>query len=205
MILWFVLKVGAKWQISIIITLYLLGFLLDKYNLFDNYYYHRHAMLMLPYLYIGFLLKGKNALIDKWLRPLAIFGVISIVLQTILKEAIGYHLPTQDFNINITVYDSIIHFVNVITGTAFVWYLAKKLQNVYFLKEFGVGSLLGYLINGYVYIILFRLFGFYHNPDNTVHCVLFHIASYFVAVTIVFCLIQIVYKNKYLKWIVGKW
>jgi fucose 4-O-acetylase-like acetyltransferase len=159
---------------------------------------------MLPYLFVGYFCKNHMDVYNRWITPLAIFGIISIVGQFILSLCVDFYtIPTHDANISInrTFY---IHIVNAVTGSAFVLWLSKKISCNHFIETLGKGTLLIYLWNGLVNRLLLHIL-LPPNTESIILTILFHASIFILMLIIFYVLIRIVYETKYLRWIVGKW
>lgn len=201
---WFISKLNIRQQLIVIGTLYLIGLGLNIANVIPNYSYHRHVFLMLPYLFLGNFCKKHIDLFNRWITPLAIFGVVSIVGQFIVTQFVDFYtIPTHDANISInrTFY---IHIVNVITGTAFILWLSRKINRNHILETFGKGTLLIYLWNGLVNKLVLAVIP-YPSGGGIFQQILFHITVYLLIIILFYLLIRLFYETKYLRWIVGKW
>lgn len=205
LIMWKLTRTSLKTQIITVAIIYFFALLTWERLLPYNFQYYLHAMLMLPYLYIGYILKGKQELIDKWLFPLAMFGIVSIGTQTILKNTINFNIPTQDYYIHVTIKSFILLFVNVIGGTAFIIYIAKKLTGNKFLSVLGYGSLLVYIGNELIIEFFARLLSSLHSSENLTICMAWHAVVFVLILSASYLLIKLFYGSKYLKWTVGKW
>lgn len=156
LITWFILKACVKAQLYIIIVLYFVGLYLNYYDLIPNYIWHRHTLLLLPFLYMGCCLKKKMNKIEPFLKPIGIIGIFLIAIETLLCNKGYFDRPFLAHGINVYLYNSPIHFVNVIGGTSFIFWLSKKVSNIEFLCTIGRGSLFMFLWNG-VFIRIFIL------------------------------------------------
>lgn len=205
-ILWGIVKVRREYAIAIIVGLYILGFTLNEVNIIANIQFHRHAFMMLPYLYIGYFLKGKMELINRYLVPLAIFAFISIGLQNLLRVTMDYPLPLQNAYIQLKIYTVPIHFLNVITGTAFVIWISQKLERTKWLSTLGKGSLTIYMLDPYVQLSILSLTSTLYIPTHWTNCTIYHLSCYVLCVAIMYLIIRILYNgSKYTSWIIGKW
>lgn len=204
--MWFILKASQKVQIIVVISAYLLGILLHTFNWFPEYLKHQHTFVLLPYLYLGILAKGHMEQIEKYIKPVAVVGIITILVENLLAIKGIWRIPSQDASIELTFINFPIQFFNVLGGTAFVLWLSKKMIGYTFFKTLGMGSLLVYLWNGQVlmfYAILLLHVGF-HPHDRYIGFLFYMVVITFSCISFYF-LIRIVYRNKYLKWIVGKY
>lgn len=196
-------KLSIRQQIIIIGIIYALGLALNIINVIPNYSYHRHVMLMLPYLFVGHYCRNNMDTYNKWLYPLAIFGVLSISIQFIVSLNVDwYSIPTHDAHIrlNKTFY---IHIINAITGSAFILWISSKIKDNSFLETLGQGTLLIYLWNGLINVLLLKIIP---SPSESVfYSIVFHIFIYILMLFIFYILIKIIYGSKYINWLVGKW
>lgn len=204
MLFWMIFKLNTKAQFAAVVLLYVLGFALHQADVFPNYLWHRHTLLMLPYLWLGYCLKDKMATIDKYLMPIGMFGAVSILAQNIMRILYGYPIPTHDLWIGLEWWSIPIHVVNVLTGTAFVFWISKKLQNINFLSVLGLGTLLIYLLDGSIRRLFVTSMLHVWQPTALWECTLFHAFQYVASMALFYGLIKLVYNRKYLSWIVGK-
>lgn len=204
-VFWFICRLNFKQQIIIITCLYLFGLYLCVADFFPNYMWHRHTLLMLPYLFIGFHLKDNTINIDRYLFPLAAFGVISILFQFIITNSSDfYRIPTHDVYIQ-NVHFFYIHFINVISGSAFIIWVSKKIDHNHFLEVLGKGTLLIYLWNELINRLIVRILSPIYNSNSNVMCCIFHLLVYIFLIISFYYITKIIYNHKYLNWIVGKW
>ena len=202
---WFVGKLRGVPQILILATLYLAGIALERYTDYPNYLYHRHAMVMLPYLALGAWLKDKAPRVERYLGPAALFFVLSISLQWVLWINHLSFIPIQDYYISLSLKSFPLHIVNALSGTAFGIYIAKHVGNHRLLLTMGYGSLFVYLFDepvqkGAAQIVLGSGIS-----GSTATMLLADLAAWIVSAVIFYLLIKIVYRNKWLSWMVGKW
>lgn len=203
LIYWFIIKLNYRKQFLVLGLLYMLGIALNILNIIPNYSYHRHVLLMLPYLFVGHYCKNHMDIVNRRLWLFAFIGVISIGAQFVFSQFVSFYtIPTHDANIwiNKTFY---IHIVNVITGSAFVLWLSKKINHNHILETLGKGTLLIYLWNGFINRIAINIIP--HNLVSIVHECLFYILVYIFMLVLSYLLIRIIYGTKKLSWIVGKW
>lgn len=204
-LMWFILKFSFKMQILIVSLIYFLGLTLHIFNWFPEYFKHQHTFVLIPYLYLGILAKGRMKKIEKYITPVAFFGGISIFIQNILANQGMWSIPSQDASIELTFINFPIQFLNVFSGTACVLWLSKKIVRCDFVRNLGMGSLLVYLWNGQVLMFFCQLLlniGF--QPHDKYVGFIFYITIISLSCLTFYGLVLIVYKNKYLKWIVGK-
>lgn len=203
LIYWHIVKLNYRKQLLILGMLYVLGIALNILNIIPNYSYHRHVFLLLPYLFVGHYCKNHIDIVSRWLWLFALIGVISIGAQFVLSQFVSfYSIPTHDANISInkTFY---IYIVNVITGSAFVLWLSKKIDHNHILETLGKGTLLIYLWNSLINRIVIDIIP--HNSTSIFHECLFHLFVFVLILVLFYLLIRIIYGTKKLSWIVGKW
>lgn len=201
---WNIAKFTTRQQLITIGVLYLIGLVLNIINIIPNYCYHRHVFLMMAYLFVGNYCKNHMDTYNRWITPLALFGVVSIVGQFIISQYVDFYtIPTHDANIRInrTFY---IHIINAISGTAFILWLSRKIDHNHILETLGKGTLLVYLWNGLINRLVLNILP---SPvsEAVIMCVIYHASVYLLMLLLFYCLIRIIYDTKYLSWIVGKW
>lgn len=202
---WVLYRFPLKYQVAVIAFIYLLGFVAVRFIPIPNIQSYQHAMLLLPFLAFGAFLKEHRDLLDRYLKPIALFGAVSITLQWILSLLGGVSLPSLDANINVSIRTFPIHIVNSISGTAFIIYLSQLLGNNSFLQTIGKGTLLLYLGNG-IFQTIGTMIAYAVIPNNSyIWCLVIHVIAFILCVVIGFLAVKIVYRNRCLMWIVGKW
>lgn len=202
---WFIAKQNTNMQIAIVVVLYFIGLLLDMLNSFPNYMYHRHTLLLLPYLFGGVMLQKHFDQYEHYIKPLAIVALVALTLQTLLNTFCGFPFPVHDANIGISFKSFPLHVVNVVLGTSLVFYISQKIAHNNFLQVMGKGTLLVYLLDVTVENMALSVCSPIYNNTSLLTCVLFHGASFALSIVIFYLLIRITYSTKYLSWIVGKW
>lgn len=203
----FINKSSVNRQALLVIVLYLTGIALNHFDIFPNYWYHRHVLLMLPYLFIGNLCKNHTEQIDRYLLPLGLFGVISIIIQFIITRTFdGYSIPTHDVYIKNTHF-FYIHIINVLTLSAFVIWFSKKVDSNRFFETMGMGTLLVYLWNEMINRLILSILPtrYIYHEDSFLSCLLFHCLVFILLLLTFYSLIKLIYGTKYLSWMVGKW
>ena len=201
---WGISRMSMKWQVIIIAALYLLGIALNIIDVVPNYLYHRHTLLMLPYLFLGQLCRQYYETVSKWLPYIALFGAISILGQFVVSQFVdSYSIPVHDFNISIN-RTFPIHIVNAVTGTAVVLWLSKAISKSKFFETLGKGTLLIYLWNGLVNRVVLAVVP-YPNGGGILQQIIFHSIVYILILVLFYLLVKLVYETKCLRWMVGKW
>lgn len=203
-LLWGISRLSRTYQIMLVAILYLIGLALNHVNWFDNYLWHRHALLALPFLYAGFLFKGNMEKVQKYLLPAGLIGIALIVIQNLLAYFTRFTLPANDLFIDLDFSNFLLQFVNVAGGSAFVLWLAQKLSKSRTLSLLGQGSLLAYLMNATIQILVFRMLMSLYPAGSIAGCACFHLAAYVLCVAVTCVFIWLIYKHKWLSWIVGR-
>lgn len=206
LIYWMLNKYSQYVQISIISSLYLIGFycyiFLWQYPEYLNY---KHILLMLPFIYIGNLLKQYHSQIGKYMPCMAIVGAILIVTENLVHWIYGISIPVLDAGINIPYYLIPLHFLNAICGTALILWISKKLQNHgTWLIRVGSYTLVFYLWNAPIHPLIIHFMQPFYNPNSIPICLLFHTISLILCIIASYYVSRLIYETKYLKWIVGK-
>lgn len=204
LLLWGISRMKRPWQILLVVVLYLLGLALNHFEGFDNFLWHRHALLAVPFLYGGFLLKGKMARIQKYLLPAGLVGMALIVAENLVAHFTAFTLPANDIFIDVDFFNFPLHFVNAAGGSAFVFWLAQRLVKSRMLSLLGLGSLLAYLMNETLQVQVIRLLMPVYPSGSIVGCLCFHLAAYVLCVAVSCLLIWLIYKHRALSWIVGR-
>lgn len=204
---WLLYKLSLKKQIISIGIIYFVALILARLNLFPNFQSHQHAMLLLPYLAFGAYLKDHKDLVEKYLKPIALVGGLSISIQWVLGILCGggYKMPSIDRYISVSLWSFPIHICNSISGTAFIVYISRLIGGCKFLQNIGKGTLLIYLGNG-LFQTIATTAAYSMIPTTTyLSCLIIHLVAYLLCMAIGFVAVKIVYGTKYLSWIVGKW
>lgn len=207
LIYWALNKYSQCVQIVIISLLYLGGFycyiFLWQYPEYLNY---KHIFLMLPFIYIGNLLKQYHYLLSKYIPSLAVGGATLIVTENLVHWLLGISIPVLDAGIYIPYYLVPLHFLNAICGTALVLWLSKKLQiHGTWLIRVGSYTLFFYLWNAPIHPLIIHFMQPFYNPDSIPMCLLFHMVSLTLCIVVSYFISRLIYETKYLSWIVGKW
>lgn len=171
---WVVVKWTIRTQLIVLGILYLTGIALNVFDVIPNYSFHRHTLLMLPYLFVGHWCRNHMDTVNRWLFPASMLGAMSILIQFVISQYVDfYHIPTHDFyiSINKTFY---IHIVNALSGSAFVLWLSRKINQNHILETLGKGTLLIYLWNGLINRAVLNIIPHFNNPDNVIMCVFPH-------------------------------
>lgn len=206
LLFWFLYRLSFKKQIAVIGFLYIFGLILARIQLLPNIQSHLHAMLLLPYLAFGAYLKDHRDLLEKYLKPIAIFGGISVSIQWILLITWGgVPLPYVDAYIGVSEKTFPLHIVNSISGTAFIVYVSQKIDSCKFLETLGKGTLLLYLGNGLFQTIATKIAYAMIPTTSYLSSLIIHIVAYLLCIAIGYMAVKIGYNTKYLSWIVGKW
>lgn len=202
---------GLKgWQKASIVTVfYFGGLVLDRFDFFPNYMWHRHAFILLPFLYIGDVLKTGLPKVEKFLKPAALAWLFLVPLQVVLHYRGICILPTLDKSILVTLDNFYLHFANVLLGTAMIFQVSRWLQAVCksdILRTFGTGTLLIYLINEPQQRFVLRIMMPFYSPDFSIlQSVIFQVSAHLLCFIIFYWLVKVVYDSRYLSKIVGKW
>ena len=203
-LMWFIARMPRGCQFLSVAVLFLLGLALNRFDWVENYQWHRHALLALPFLFGGFLLKGNLDRVQPYLLPVGLVGFVLIVAQNFLAKYTSFTLPASDLFIDVTFLDFPLHLINVAGGSALVLWLAQKLEKSRTLSLLGQGSLLAYLMNSTVQVLVLRLLMPLYPEGRLAGCLCFHLAAYVLCVAGICVLIWLIYRHKFLSWIVGK-
>lgn len=133
---WPISRLDLPCRMIAVITLYLLGLASNNLGL-TNYQWHQHALLMVPYLFVGEWCKNNMGIVEKWLKPIAIAGAISIVIQNIICQLGFFSLPEHDHAICLSFKNFSVHVINSISGTAFVFWISQIISKTCNLRIVG--------------------------------------------------------------------
>ena len=198
------LNLSSQW-ISIIL-LYLSGLFLDQIDIIPNYWFHRHALLMLPYLAFGQFIKNNQILLERWLKPLAIVGFFLLPFEWKLNQMGLFPLPAHDFTISVNFITFPLHIVNVFIGTSLILYVSRLIDRNRFLETFGRGTLFIYLTNNLVLrLSVLFIYGIVQSELSYSGSILVHLSVVAFSIAVYYLLVRIIYSSKKLSWVVGKW
>ena len=201
---WGISRLPRVWQVLLVAGLYLLGLALNHFDWVENVQWHRHALLALPFLLGGYLLKGNMERLQKYLLPAGLIGAGLIVAQNLLAHFTSFTLPASDIFIDVDFSNFPLHFVNVAGGSALVLWLAQKLTKSRTISLLGEGSLLAYLMNSTIQVLVLRMMMPLYPAGHLAGYVCFHFAAYALCVAGTCLFIWLIYKHRCLSWIVGK-
>lgn len=210
LIYWFVNKLNFKTQFVIVASAYIVGLILHNTNIIPNYNWHRHTLLLLPYLVIGVYARKKQLFNLIYNCKYACLCISVLVLERILNLYFVWPIPIHDFYISSMSYKTFpLHIFNVILGTVFVIYLSKRIDAAHhtirdFFKTIGYGSLLAYLLNITIIDASIILIQSTLNATTFIGNLLVHFICYAFSLLITFLLIKLVYYHRALSWIVGR-
>lgn len=198
---WLIVKLNKYMQMLFLFILYISVLCVNSMFEIPNYVFFKHALLMLPYLYAGYMLKSKLSTVEILLPYLAAGGAMVLGAEFVLNLP----MPVHDYYVGVTYKTFPIHIVNVFAGTFVVLFISKKIKNVEFLKIIGKGTLLIYLMNECT-IKSIVIVGKYFRPiEDFLFNTLYHLFIYALIMILFYVMVKIVYSNKYLCWIVGKY
>ena len=198
---WFIVKLKIRSQIIICSVLYLAVLVMEWFISIPNYLWFKHALLMLPYLCLGHLSYQYLDRIESKLYCLSLIGGLILLFEFIFSLP----MPFNDYYIGVSLKVFPIHIINVISGTLFILGLSKFIGHSKIIQTIGKGTLLIYLLNEFVIKVVVVLAHNIYPFDTSIKLVVYHIGSYFICIFIFYLLVILVYKTRYLSWIVGKY
>lgn len=176
------------------ILLYLIGFILWKYEILPNVWYFKHALLLLPFLVLGDICKGMN--IDS---KNGIACIILYFLLLVLNWWCGFEntVVASDIHLN---WNNLLQGLAIpFFGSIAIIYLCKLMKRCIFLEYLGKNSLILFMVHILFLNVSVRIF----NRFVPTHEVLAALAMF--AFTVLFSTILIYIVNlKYFKWMTGK-
>lgn len=193
----------------IILFIYCIGLLLNQSDILPNWLWHRHAFTLLPYIFVGDILKTYMTRIQKYTGWVALAWLILVPLQVVLHYKGVMILPTHDKFMNVTFDNCIVHIINVLLGTGMIFYVSNWISircKSGILQTFGKGTLLIYLVNEPQQRFVLRIMMPFYDPAfNIFQSFIFQCATHFLCFLIFYIVVKTVYDSKYLSAIVGKW
>lgn len=202
-----------------IALLFVIGLVISESTEVPNVYKFQHALLMLPFIALGNLIKGiENKEIHINVLGHEIFrgGVLSInnlallsvpyfliiVLWQILGLKLGF--PAVDSFIDIHYMTAPFHLVFAVSGTALIFIIAKCLDGINFLSLIGRQSLFVYLFHGFVvYLLMWAYTKIFNVTDSFESGMCFYLSTYLLSILTLTIGCKIV-ENKKFSWMVGK-
>ena len=125
-----------------------------------------------------------------------------VILWQILGLKLGF--PAVDYYIQIDFLTAVFHIGFVISGTALILIVAKKLERIKFLKLFGRQSLFVYLMHSFVVCGLMKLYSSIFQISNFfLSGMCFYLTIYVLSIIILLCGCKLVESNRF-SWMVGK-
>lgn len=201
---WVLARPKVCYQLIFIAFLYFIGLLLDSFDIVANIQWHRHSLLLLPFLFLGHMFRRKE-LCQYNNGFIALFAALVLLIQTIAYNKWNYPLPMLDLYIQVDYLTAVIHIINVCLGTYMVLFVSKHIPTIPFLTTLGKGSLIAYILNGTCQIPILMLCAPLWSYCSTYSYLVFYILSYIGCVGLVYLIIKLFYSNKYLKILLGKW
>lgn len=209
-IYWFISKYLKKASFKTIacVLSFMMGFIISIIYEGREYWWFIHALLLLPYLGFGQLLKNNEF---NNLKVYALIYGVTFILTALLSHFgvlridYYYHEPgisQKLLNVNLTMFVPLI--VLSLSGSLFVLGLSKVINSSKILEYLGKNSLVIYCVHGAILgIILPKIGGGILSIDNEFSCVLSILIAYIITV-IISCVIAFVLNQKYFKVLIGK-
>lgn len=200
-IYWFIYKLDIKKQLVLVWGGYIVCLIVRVLFKTPNFICYQHTLLMLPYLCIGCLAKQYIERINHVIPIIGLVGIVVLIIEFVFELP----MPIHDYNIGVSVKSFPIHVLNVLMGTAFVFWISKLINKNTFLQLIGEGTLIIYLLNECILKAIINLLSPIYCATNTASLVLFYSLVYVLLVLSFVVLIKLIYSSRYLSWIVGKY
>lgn len=201
---WFIGRINNRWlRLFVVVILYLVA-LKQEQTVMPNYFWHRHGLMMLPYLFVGQEAKHNNVAFERWLRPVALLYFIVLPLQIVAQSKFVFDVPYHDAYICLSMYNWPIHVITALSGTAVVILISRKIGGCKLLNQFGQYTLITYLTHTIFIIGVVQVFQNYL-PHGIIwlDCIMY-VCTFIVTVVCTYCLAKFIYSSKYTRWIIGK-
>ena len=200
---WFVINKteNAITQFSVITLLFVSGLISNFIYSGREIWWFIHALLLIPFLWVGCMLKKKNVSISGMKITAAYFTVLG---TTVFLSHIGvlridyfYHVPAITLaliNINATMIISLI--VLSILGSLLTIEISKLISSNKFLEYLGKNSLVVYCIHVPILKFLIQHFA--------IDGLYYKILPIFFITILICCVVSFVLNLKYIRFIIGK-
>lgn len=191
-----------KAQIVVLIILFALGVCASVVFFWDNPWCYQQALLMIPFLGLGQVIKNSKAtglLGNKYLLFASIPYFILILFWHLRGMGIGY--PGVDGIIGIKLVTAPFYLVFAFSGSALILLLSKFVSNLNVLNLMGRQSLFIYMTHAFVAIAIMGSVKIYYPP--VVHSIIFFPAVYILTILIMIAGCKLM-ENRHFRWMVGK-
>lgn len=148
-----------------LLLLMLLGTILYNKNILPNIWYFKHTMILLPFLYVGTILRKNPQWIDRSYNiPLGV-GILALAF---LMRFIGLPFPYIVGAIGVFWGNFLLCVVMVVSGSLMIFSISKKIQGCKYLEFLGKHSLAIFLLHS-VFLISFLRFFQWMGMDDEQH------------------------------------
>jgi fucose 4-O-acetylase-like acetyltransferase len=197
---WPISRLNLPYRAVAVSVIYLLGLLSCTLGVV-NYQWYQHALLMVPYLFVGEWCRNNMEHVDKWLKPVAIAGAISILLQNVVCRLGFFSLLEHDFGICLSFRNFPVHVVNSIMGTTFIFWVSRNICEgkkfcTGLLCVLGAGTLVIYLWNGIVYRTIIRTLMPLYMLDRLLYSLAFHVLALVLCYAAFYFITRLIYGRK---------
>ena len=139
----------------VLLLLMLLGTILYNKNIFPNIWYFKHTMILLPFLYVGTVLRKNPQWTDRSYNiPLGV-GILALAF---LMPYIGLPYPYIVGVVGVYWGNFLLCVVMVVSGSLMIFSVSKKIQDCKYLELLGKHSLAIFLLHSVFLIFFLRLF-----------------------------------------------
>lgn len=138
-----------------LLLLMLLGTILYNKNILPNIWYFKHTMILLPFLYVGIVLRKNQQWIDRSYNIPSGMGVLALAF---LMRYIGLPYPYIVGAIGVFWGNFLLCVVMVVSGSLMIFSISKKIQGCKYHELLGKHSLAIFLLHSVFLIFFLRLF-----------------------------------------------
>lgn len=134
---------NVRLRFIIIFLSFGLGLYLYQSTKVYNLFFFQHAMMLMPFLFVGKALRQKENLLDKYGHFISLGFFIVVMTLSLL----GVEIPTITRNITVTLTSMPLFIVLSVCGSLTILYVSKQIKNSMVLEFLGKGSLVEYCFN----------------------------------------------------------
>ena len=134
---------NVRLRFLILLLSFVLGLYLYQSTKVDNLFFFQHAMMLMPFLFVGKALRQKENLLDKYGHFISLGFFIVVMTLSLL----GVEIPTITRNITVTLTSMPLFLVLSVCGSLTILYVSKQIKNSKVLEFLGKGSLVEYCFN----------------------------------------------------------
>lgn len=137
------LKGNKKIQWLLLYCLFIIGIVLYHTSIIPNFFFFQHALVLLPFLFIGKEIKKYEHFIERYGQIISVGFILIISLLSFFQ----IEIPTITRTITVSLKNSFLFLLLSILGSYTVLHISKLLKTSKILEFLGRGSLVEYCFN----------------------------------------------------------